>query len=83
MSVVVELRLVSAISRSRDRLLGKVVVANDGTGNRVTGNYNVGAFNGRSTKVRLGRVEAFPRRRSALELLRRALNDLHEKGELP
>lgn len=68
----------------RVRRLGRVKIANDGTGGARRGNYVVVAWNGRSRRPRGGYVEGFPRRsRSALELVRRALNDLSAKGRLP
>lgn len=82
--IVVDIRLKSAVARSRDRLLGKVLIANDGTGLKNRGYYEVRAFRPTSLRLHKGRVENFPRRsRSALELLRRALNALDEAGGLP
>lgn len=82
--IVVELHLKSAVSTTRDRLLGKVLIANDGTGLKNRGYYEVRAFRPTSLRLHKGRVENFPRKsRSALELLRRALNALHDNGGLP
>lgn len=80
--IVVTLDLKSAISDDRSRRLGTVLIANEG-GDRRRANYDVRATRD-GKRVYNARVEAFPRgSRSALELLRRALNALHEKGELP
>lgn len=80
--IVVEIVLRSAISRDRDRALGIVRIANVG-GTVQAGEYQVIAVRPHG-RPRVGRVVGFPRKsKSALELLRRALNALHEKGDLP
>jgi hypothetical protein len=83
--IVAEIRLQSARGASRNRKLGVVLIANDGSSNdgRV-GHYTVAASRGPRGKVYEARVENFPRHsRSALELLRRALNAIHDAGGLP
>ena len=37
--IIVEIRMVSARGRKYDRMLGKGVITNDGTGSKTTGNY--------------------------------------------
>lgn len=75
--IVVTMYLRSAISTQRNRLLATVTIANDGTGDAKTGNYNVKARVGSRGKMREARVEGFPRRtKTVLELLRRALNEV-------
>lgn len=79
----VTLRLESAVDARRDRTLAVVNIANKGSGTAARGNYLVAARRG-GGRTRFAGVEGFPRRsRSALELLRRGLNALAEKGELP
>jgi len=81
--IIVTLQLRSARGRQHDKNLGTVLIANDGTGNAGRGHYNVVTSRGPRAKKHHGRVENFPRdSRSALELLRRALNAVHENGEL-
>ena len=78
----VTLDLDSALGADRDRLLGTVNIINVG-GDAQRGNYTVMARNG-SGRLRYAVVKNFPRKsRTALELLRRALNALHEQGNLP
>lgn len=67
----------------KQRQLGQVVITNDDTGDAKVGNYRITATRDGKTFYD-GRIEGFPRRsRSVLELLRRGLNDLHEKGKCP
>ncbi|HEV8383016.1 MAG TPA: hypothetical protein VGQ29_15620 [Gemmatimonadales bacterium] len=81
--IVVTLDLRSALSSSRSRRLATITIANDGTGEDGRGNYHVMAQR-RGGRARFAGVRHFPRRsRSALELLRRALNALDENGGLP
>lgn len=81
--ISVRIDLGSAQSAARSRRLATVLIVNDGTGERGAGNYLVSATrDGR--RIYKADVKNFPRRsRSALELLRRALNAIHENGGLP
>jgi hypothetical protein len=80
----VRLELVSARGRQFDKTLGTANIANTGTGSRANGDYVVALWNGAHGRMRRGSVRGFPRKsRSAWELLRRALNDLHELKEIP
>lgn len=82
--IVVTIELRSAVSRDRDKVLGVVGIANDGTGDADRASYDAVASRGPRGKSYVGRVEGFPKKsRSALELLRRALNAMHENGGLP
>lgn len=77
------LSLQSARGRLHNRVLGIVLIANDGTGTAARGNYDVVARKGLKGFDRVSAVKDFPRKsQSALELLRRALNRLHEEGKL-
>ena len=80
----VSFNLVSARGPGRDRLLGTVMLRNDGTGSPGKGNYTVRVDRGGGGRTRIGRVLDFPRRsRSVFELLRRALNDINDRRDLP
>lgn len=61
--IVVEARLHSAISSSRDATLCRVEIANDGTGTSSRGNYNVRLYSRgwRARLIRTARVENYPR----------------------
>jgi hypothetical protein len=79
----IEIHLVSAVHPDRSRFLGSVLIANDGTGDKSRGNYTAAATRDGRRKY-FGVVRGFPRRsRSALELLRRALNAIHQAEPLP
>ena len=69
----------------REYLLGEMSITNDGTGNRMRGNYRVMLKRGtRGSKARCTEVYDFPRKTSSVfQLLRRALNKLHEEKNLP
>jgi hypothetical protein len=76
--IVVTVELKSAISRTRDRTLGQVTIANDGTGTATRGNYLAVATGRGGRTLATARVEGFPRRsRHALRLLVRALKALY------
>jgi hypothetical protein len=80
--IIVRIELRSARSENRNRPLGAMTVANIG-GTATRGDYAY-ALQRPGGRVRQGEVKGFPRKqKSALELLRRCLNDLHERGELP
>jgi hypothetical protein len=84
--IVVRIELKSAVSAARNRELAAIVIANEGTGDTARGNYTAIAtrVGGPTRRHYDGRVEGFPRKsRSVLELLRRALNAIHENGGLP
>ena len=67
-----------------DRALGTFVIVNDGTGSPDRGNYAVSLKPVGNGRLREARVEGFSRTQSgAWELLRQALNALHEAGDLP
>lgn len=70
--VVIKAVLHSAIT-GKEKVLGEVLVINDGTGTKQRGNYNVVFRRARSEKR--VRVENFPRlSKDIWELLRRGLN---------
>jgi hypothetical protein len=80
--IVFTATLLNANGRDFDKSLGVFTIINDGTGARMSGNYDVQLKLSRGRALR-GRVENFPRRsRGTWELLRRALNDLHGQGKL-
>jgi hypothetical protein len=78
--IVVDMKLNSAISRSRDCNLCRVEIVNDGTGTQQRANYDVLLFarnNGRLIRTR--RVENWPRKsRPAWRLLQVAMEALGE-----
>lgn len=75
--------LVSARSADRNRRLGYIAIANRGDGSDSKGNYTI-AVSKDGRNVREGEVLNFPRKsRSVFELLRRGLNDLHKRKQLP
>ncbi len=79
--IKITVELDSAISRTRDRLLGIAEIANDGTGNASHGNYvvRIGKAGSKSRETwRSGVVRDFPRkgRLGAWDLLYRALRDV-------
>jgi hypothetical protein len=72
--IVVSVQLKSAIHPSRDATLGRVEIANDGTGDKDTGNYDIRVYGKRGQLMTTARVEKFPRRaKHGLRLLTRAL----------
>ena len=72
--IVVDVYLESARGVERNRVLGRVEIANDGTGDPDTGHYNVRVYGKRGQLMTTTRVENFPRRmKHGLRLLTRAL----------
>ncbi len=71
--IVVTVELKSAISASRNRMLGQLVISNDGTGGETYGNYDA-RFTGEAGRAgKRGRVERYPRKALAIwNLIRRA-----------
>lgn len=62
------------------RTLGKVVIINDGTGDRKTGNYDITIVGASDRAIRRGRVEGWPRQsRPVFELLLAALESCNYK----
>lgn len=71
--IVVEVKLVSAIDESRSRTLGKMMIANDGTGSKTKGNYNATVVGPNGGYGKGGRVLNYPREAVAIwNLIRRA-----------
>ena len=67
----------------RKRVLGEVLIANDLTGTRERGTYRIMLRRG-AGKMRCTEVLDFPRKSSSVfQLLRWALNKLHEEKNLP
>lgn len=74
----VHIELDSAIT-GKTRSLAFIAIRNDVTGTARRGNYTVIARQARGRKTYFASVKNFPRKsRSALELLRRALNELED-----
>lgn len=72
--IVVEITLYSAISSSRNKSLGKLVIINDGTGGATVGNYDVQAYGASGKPGKRGRIENYPRQAVApMNLVRRAI----------
>jgi hypothetical protein len=69
--IIIEAKLVSAISRDRDRQLVRLEISNDGTGGKSIGNYDVRCVvpnNGRT-----GRIVGYPREKISVgHLIRQA-----------
>lgn len=84
--IVLTATLLNANGRAFDVPLGVVTIINDGSGTMDRGNYRVSLKTDgrRRGKVRMADVIGFPRRsRSTWEILRRALNEMAERGVLP
>lgn len=82
--IVVLAHLLNANGRDYDASLGSMTIVNTG-GTHDRGEYIVTLKKDprRRGKLAVASVSDFPRRSlSTWELLRRALNDLHERGEL-
>ena len=83
--IQVEIKLRSARGRKYDRILGVVVIANDGTGTAEEGNYefalsHAGVYFGkRKEPYKKGKVKGFKRNLSPYRLLYRVLK---KAGEL-
>ena len=86
--IVITVELKSAISRTRDRVLGVLTIANDGTGGATTGNYRATLAGVRGRVIDTCVVRGFPRKKLlAWDLIYRALratrgdrNDDHVTG---
>ena len=72
--IIVTVELKSAIDDSRSRLLGKMILANDGTSTTASkGHYDAVFFGGSGGAGKRGRVENYPRNAVAIwNLIRRA-----------
>lgn len=82
----VTVELLSAISPTRNRVLGVMHIANDGVTSRETsgkrGSYDFAIFGKRQQVLRQGRVEDYPRKSALIwVLLHRALNIAFGKKE--
>ena len=72
--IVVTVELKSAISHTRDRVLGVLTIANDGTGDARVGHYVAELKDARGRVLDTCRIRAFPRMRLlAWDLIYRAL----------
>jgi hypothetical protein len=72
--IVVNVELKSAIHPSRDTMLGRVEIANDGTGSRTVGNYDVRVYDRRGRLTKKTRVENWRRLdKSALRLIAKCI----------
>lgn len=74
--IVVEMRLDSAISESRDRPLGSLRISNDGEPTSAARhNYDVEVLGVKGQTIRRGRLENWPRdAKSPMQLLAAALD---------
>lgn len=61
--IVVEARLLSAVDSSRDRMLCRVEIANDGTGTATRANYDVRLYGSHGRRIRTARVDDYARGR--------------------
>jgi hypothetical protein len=74
--IVVEVKLVSAISPDRSRPLGRLVLANDGTGSKTKGNYAAQFYGGKGGFGKAATVRDYPREAVAIwNLVRRACEE--------
>lgn len=81
--IVVTATLLNANGRDHDAGLGVFTIINNGAGSATQGDYDI-HLKIPGVPVKYGSVEDFPRlERGVWELLRLALNDLHERGQLP
>jgi hypothetical protein len=72
--IVVSVELKSAIHPSRDTMLGRVEIVNDGTGSRTVGNYDVRVYDRSGRLTKTTRVENWRRLdKSALRLIAKAI----------
>jgi len=72
--IEVRVMLRSAFGSHRDKVLGTMTIANDGSGTHTCGHYNVTARVGQRGKLRTGRVENFSRQsNTGMALVLRAL----------
>jgi hypothetical protein len=82
--IEVTIRLKSARGKSRDRMLGVIVIGNDGTGTEKKGNYNYvlshsgNYFGKRKEPYKKGRIKGYPRKWSVYRLIQRVLRDAGE-----
>lgn len=81
--IVVRIELESARGAARNRLLGVMTIANDGTGSKEYGNYkyalsHAGKFIGRKGVFKKGRITGFKRSSSPYRLVQRCLKDAGE-----
>ena len=71
--IVVNVRLLSAISHDRDKHLGTLTICNDGTGTKTRGNYTVDFAGASGGKGKSGVVLDYPREAVEIwNLVRRA-----------
>lgn len=61
--IVVTVELRSAISHTRNKVLGVLTIANDGTGNDTTGNYRARLTGVRGRSIDTCMIKGFPRKR--------------------
>jgi len=84
--VVVKIEMWPHGDESKAYPLGKIEIANDGTGDAQSGNYDVTAFHAgifygkRREPYKTGRVVGFLRRLSPYALLAKALKAIGERG---
>ena len=67
----IKVSLVPYGDRSRERVIEKFIIYNDGTGSSEFGNYIIKIHN----KKEIGTVKSHKRSEGALELIRKALNN--------
>jgi hypothetical protein len=82
--IIVTIELKSARGPEHDRTLGKITIANDGTGTEEVGNYryelkHAGKFYGKKKGFfKAGKVRGFRRTLSPYRLVQRVLKDAGE-----
>lgn len=64
-----------------EREVARMHIHNDGTGDAKTGNYDAEIVEHSTGMASIARVEGYPRSIGAVELVRRALNAISERGE--
>jgi len=81
----VEIKLWPRGDRSKEKTLGAINIANEGTGSPTKGNYKAALFGKGGRRLKVVKVEGFPRRRLLahdllLRVLRAAYGDRNGEG---
>lgn len=74
--LVIKIELWPGGDQKRAKTIGIGKIGNDATGDCSTGNYNATLFSEDKTLWKKGRVEGFPRKLTAWDLLYRVLKNL-------
>lgn len=83
MAVIVEVTLISAIDKSRDRKLGIIIIENNGTGDIETGNYHAVLKEEGNPGCHICYINGFNRKDSVFYLICRILNEIGYNKQKP